>query len=40
MHRFGCVNFMLRKVYIFWRIMFLSVWFYYLPLAFVVFATV
>ena len=31
---------MLRKLYNFMRTIFLSVWFYYLPLLFVVFATV
>ena len=40
MHRFGCVNFVLRKLYSLLRVIFLSVWFYYLPLLFVVFATV
>lgn len=38
--RFGCANFMLRTLYQFMRTLFLSVWFYYLPLLFVVFATV
>jgi len=40
MHKFGCVNYLLRKFYSFFRTLFISVWFYYLPLLFVVFATI
>jgi len=40
MHKFGFINYILRKFYSLIRTVFISVWFYYLPLFFVVFATV
>lgn len=35
---FGCVNMLLYSIYRLLKILFLSIWFYYLPLIFVIYA--